>query len=101
MAARRALPGTVVPWSPDFPRGSKLPRGRPALWLRQYGSLRPRQQQGEKLGAALAVDHAVDHVWPESPLKRDHGLLWLSDVIAKALESKEKTSVSPIGVDEV
>ena len=30
---RRELPGTAVPWSPDFPRWSKLPRGRPALWL--------------------------------------------------------------------
>jgi len=33
---RRALPGTVVPWSPDFPRGSRLPRGRPALWHSGY-----------------------------------------------------------------
>jgi len=32
MAHRRALPGTVVPWSPDFPRRSTLRRGRPALW---------------------------------------------------------------------
>src|SRR5438309_9584353 len=36
MAHRRALPGTVVPWSPDFPRWSKLHRGRPALWLARY-----------------------------------------------------------------
>jgi len=34
MAARRALPGTVVPWSPDFPRASCETRGRPALWHR-------------------------------------------------------------------
>ncbi len=33
---RRALPGTVVPWSPDFPRRSKLRRGRPALWREGY-----------------------------------------------------------------
>ena len=33
---RRALPGTVVPWSPDFPRESELSRGRPALWHARY-----------------------------------------------------------------
>src|SRR3546814_18260220 len=31
---RRALPGTVVPWSPDFPRPACASRGRPTLWLR-------------------------------------------------------------------
>jgi len=36
MAHRRALPGTAVPWSPDFPRWSKLHRGRPALWRGRY-----------------------------------------------------------------
>src|SRR5436305_4363670 len=35
-ADRRALPGTVVPWSPDFPRWSKLHRGRPTLWRARY-----------------------------------------------------------------
>ena len=30
---RRALPGTVVPWSPDFPRAPESTRGRPTLWL--------------------------------------------------------------------
>jgi len=33
--SRRGLPGTVVPWSPDFPRHpstSSGRRGRPALW---------------------------------------------------------------------
>ena len=39
-ANRRALPGTVVPWSPDFPRESKLPRGRPALWQTAYKGTR-------------------------------------------------------------
>ena len=30
---RRALPGTLLPWSPDFPRrGSKAWRGHPAIW---------------------------------------------------------------------
>ncbi len=31
---RRALPGTVVSWSPDFPRAAKAARGRPILWRR-------------------------------------------------------------------
>jgi len=31
-ASRRALPGTVVPWSPDFPRPACAGRGRPTLW---------------------------------------------------------------------
>lgn len=29
---RRVLPGTVFPWSPDFPPKSKLFSGRPAVW---------------------------------------------------------------------
>lgn len=33
---RRALPGTVVPWSPDFPRLIEMSRGRPVPWHRQY-----------------------------------------------------------------
>ena len=54
MAHRRALPGTVVPWSPDFPRPANgfpskyyfdealASRGRPALWRDGYRrKLRP------------------------------------------------------------
>jgi len=29
---RRALPGTAIPWSPDFPRLACASRGRPTLW---------------------------------------------------------------------
>jgi len=36
IAGRRALPGTVVPWSPDFPRPACASRGRPALWPARY-----------------------------------------------------------------
>jgi hypothetical protein len=85
LALRRALPGTVVPWSPDFPRGSKLPRGRPALWLDPYGLLGARQQQSEQLGAAFAVDNPVDELGPEAPLERDHCFLFVCDVVAEAL----------------
>ena len=86
MILRRALPGTVVPWSPDFPRWSKLPRGRPALWLRQYGLLRPWQQQREELCPALAVDDPVDEVGPEAALEGDHRLLRVRHIIAEPLE---------------
>jgi hypothetical protein len=30
---RRALPGTVFPWSPDFPPPAEAKSGHPAVWL--------------------------------------------------------------------
>jgi len=39
---RRALPGTVSPWSPDFPRLACASRGRPVPWRGRY-----RQRRGE------------------------------------------------------
>ena len=30
---RRALPGTVSPWSPDFPLPAEAESGHPAVWL--------------------------------------------------------------------
>src|SRR5690348_17109122 len=30
---RRALPGTVFPWSPDFPPPAEAKSGHPAIWL--------------------------------------------------------------------
>jgi hypothetical protein len=30
---RRALPGTVSPWSPDFPLPAAAESGHPAVWL--------------------------------------------------------------------
>src|SRR5689334_1551379 len=53
--------------------------------------LRPRQQQGEELGAALAVDDSVDEVGPEAALECDHRLLRVGDVIAEALEREQET----------
>ena len=38
---RRALPGTVVPRSPDFPRPACAGRGRPTLWPGRYRTKRP------------------------------------------------------------
>src|SRR4051812_26168478 len=76
-------------------------RGRPALWLMQYGLLRPRQQQGEQLGAAFAVDDPVDQVGPEAALEGDHGLLRLGNVIAEPLEGEQEPGVRPIRIDQV
>src|SRR6476661_1138519 len=101
MALRRALPGTVVPWSPDFPRRSKLRRGRPALWHRPYALLRSRQQQSEQLGAAFAVDDAVDQVGTEPALESDHRFLLVGHVVTEAFERQEEPGVRPIRVDEV
>src|SRR5215212_4218478 len=63
--------------------------------------LRPWQQQGEQLGAAFAVDHAVDQVWPEAALEGDHRLLLVGDVVTKALEREQEPRVRPIGIDQV
>src|SRR5690242_3591518 len=101
MAHRRALPGTVIPWSPDFPRASRETRGRPALWRGQYGLLRPRQQQSEQLGAAFAVDDPVDEIGPEAALEGDHRLLRIGHVVAEALERQQEAGVGPVWVDEV
>src|SRR4249919_4168414 len=101
MAHRRALPGTVVPWSPDFPRASCEAPGRPALWPIQYGLLGTRQQQGEQFGSTFPVDDPVDKVGPEAPLKGDHRLLGIGYVIAEALERKQEPGIGPIGVDKV
>ena len=95
----RALPGTVVPWSPDFPRRVETRRGRPALWPARYGLLRPGKQQREKLGPAFAVDNAVDQVRPEAALEGNRRLLSVGDVIAEAFERKMKGSVGPVRVD--
>src|SRR5687768_6126276 len=83
--ARRALPGTVVPWSPDFPR----PTRRQAAVARspdaaRYGLLRARQQEREQFGAALAVDDAVDALGAEAALEGDCRLERVGHVIAEA-----------------
>ena len=102
MADRRALPGTVVPWSPDFPpayaktsagKRMRLPAvalakagGRPALWRWHYGLLGTRQQERQQFGPAFAVDDPINEVRPEPALERDHRLLLISHIIAEALQ---------------
>jgi hypothetical protein len=63
--------------------------------------LRPWEQQRQELGAAFAVDDAVDQVRAEAPLEGDHGLLFVSHVIAEPLEREEDAGVGPLGIDEV
>ena len=44
---RRALPGTVPPWSPDFPPRAKqnlTKSGHPTVWLGRFGMARPAFQ---------------------------------------------------------
>src|SRR4051794_21970481 len=72
MTTRRALPGTAVPWSPDFPRGRHVfpAAAQPSGWSdigevpADFDSLWPGQQQAEQLRPAFSVDHAVDRVGP-------------------------------------
>src|SRR3954466_12439225 len=80
---------------------TSLPRGRPILWHRLYGLLGPRQQQGEELRPAFAVDDAVDQVRPEPALECDHRLLSVGHVIAEALQREQEAGVGPIRVDQV
>jgi hypothetical protein len=49
--SRRALPGTVFPWSPDFPRCTEAQRGRPALWRRRDRGKARAVQIGESLSS--------------------------------------------------
>src|SRR5438874_2720179 len=63
--------------------------------------LRPRQQQSEELGPALAVDDSVDQVGAEAALEGDHRFLLVRHVIAEPLEREEESGVGPIRVDEV
>ena len=94
---RRALPGTAVPWSPDFP----LPRmkrgsGRPTLW-RSLSSNSPLavQEQAQQDGAALTVDLAVDMLRPEAALECRDRRFGIAYVIAEPLQREQETAVGP------
>src|SRR5438477_5814078 len=102
MAGRRALPGTVVPWSPDFPRRRQVPAAaaRPS-GTRRYGLLGSRKQQGEQLRTAFSVDDPIDNVGAEAALESDHSLLRIGHVIAEALEREQEPRVGPVGINQV
>jgi hypothetical protein len=48
---RRALPGTVFPWSPDFPPppSEDSERGHPTVWRPLHNRARPVNQSGESI----------------------------------------------------
>ena len=50
---RRALPGTLSPWSPDFPLG--LPSGHPAIWPAHHGLASPAGQVDRCTASATAA----------------------------------------------
>src|SRR4051794_17321844 len=81
--------------------GTSPRRGRPALWLRKYGLLRPGQQESEQLGPAFAVDDPVDHIGAKAALEGDHRLLRLGHVVTEALKRQQEAGVGPEGVDQV
>ena len=55
----------------------------------------------EQLGAAFAVDDAVDQVGAEAALEGDHRLWRVGHVIAEPLEREQEAGVGPERVDEV
>ena len=100
---RRALPGTVVPWSPDFPR---LDRSRAAAArssdARAIWSIAGR---GSKSASSLAR-HSPSmmpsmRVGAEAALEGDHRLRRVADVIAEPLEREQEAGVGPERVDQV
>src|SRR5690606_21948554 len=61
---RRALPGTVFPWSPDFPPPAGFPvaeGGHPAVWHVECGA---RRRRGQAEAAAPIHTHRSVHPSP-------------------------------------
>src|SRR3954453_21890338 len=63
--------------------------------------LRPRQQQREQFGAALAIDDPVDEIGSEATLESDHRFLRIRHIITETLEREQETRVRPVRVNEV
>jgi hypothetical protein len=80
---RRALPGTVFPWSPDFPPPARFPRcerrpsDRLALDMWRYSRLRSRNSgAGTEKGKGFCIQRAVHKRRSETALeggKQDGG----------------------------
>src|SRR3569833_4081274 len=93
---RRALPGTVVSRSPDFPRRASTTRPPgPLVALRLALPLGFWQQQREEDAAALAVDRAVDQLRPVAPLERHHRGELVGDIVAEAFERDQEPRIGP------
>ncbi len=96
--ARRALPATLVSWSPDFPRYPKVARlpGSPAHLLPSL-SLVTIQEQSEQDRRTLAVNHFVDGFGTPPPLEGAHSRQPIGDVIAEAFKRQIEGPVIAIG----
>ena len=94
---RRALPGTAVPWSPDFPLPCRRQgSGRPTLWRSLCSDPAfPVQEQPQEDRAAFAIDLAVDQLGPEAALESGYGGLRVANVIAETLQRKQEAAVRP------
>jgi hypothetical protein len=81
---RRALPGTVLPWSPDFPPPPCGKGDHPAVWQADKGRGACRSQTADRglwsanrsgadrdAAAGLVVEHAIAALRPEMALKRE------------------------------
>ena len=57
---RRALPGTLASWSPDFPRNACAPRGHPAL--RARGGLRGGRPSVNRVARCQIIGQGCVHL---------------------------------------
>src|SRR3546814_5462745 len=60
-----------------------------------------RQQQRKENRAALTIDNAVDHFRPVSPLESADRRRGIRNVIAKALQRQQKSSIAPVRVHQI
>ena len=100
---RRALPGTVVPWSPDFPRlRLRKPRPPGPLAACHMGYCGRGSNRREQFRAAFAVDRCRRSVRAGSGAgRRSPPSAASRDVIAEALEREQEAGVGPVRVDQV
>src|SRR3546814_6468770 len=59
------------------------------------------QQQRKENRAALTIDDAVDHFRPVSPLESADRRRGIRDVIAKALQRQQKSTIAPVRVHQI
>ena len=73
---RRALPGAMLPWSPDFPPACCHASDHPAFWLTtidvRSGPRVKAFDQRSKHSPRLAIGNAVQETRPEVPLEGNH-----------------------------
>src|SRR3546814_9723452 len=60
-----------------------------------------RQKQRKENRAALTIDNAVDHFRPVSPLESADRRRGIRNVIAKALQRQQESSIAPVRVHQI